>query len=240
MDIPRSLDQFQTIVENFIAETYPIILAVIVIALYSGFVFLFYRFLARKDILTLDLTKYENNYSGKLKQYFRIVVHIGLYIVLIPILIAFWTLILAMILTLFASDPDHARNALIATAVVGAIRILSYWTEELSRDVAKMLPFAVLGVFLVDSTAVHIDSIIYLIESWPELANSWWNSLILLSILEVILRVLNGVLNFIRGKKELKINLTEMSTKTGRSKEDILEDIQDDGKLNQSNILKDS
>jgi hypothetical protein len=31
-----------------------------------------------------------------------------------------------------------------------------------------------------------------------------------------------------------------MSTKTGRSKEDILEDIQDDGKLNQSNILKDS
>jgi len=64
--------------------------------------------------------------------------------------------------------------------------------------------------------------------------------LILLSILEVILRVLNGVLNFIRGKKELKINLTEMSTKTGRSKEDILEDIQDDGKLNQSNILKDS
>jgi hypothetical protein len=145
-----------------------------------------------------------------------------------------------MILTLFASDPDHARNALIATAVVGAIRILSYWTEELSRDVAKMLPFAVLGVFLVDSTSVHIDSIISLIESWPELADSWWNSLILLSILEVILRVLNGILNFIRGKKELKINLAEMSDKTGRSKEDILEDIQDDGKLNQSNTLNES
>jgi len=240
MDIPRSLDQFQTIVENFIAETYPIILAGIAIALYSGFVFLFYRFLARKDILTLDLSKYEDNYSEKFRLYFRIVIHIGLYIVLIPILIAFWTLILAMILTLFANDPDHARNALIATAVVGAIRILSYWTEELSRDVAKMLPFAVLGVFLVDSTAVHIDSIVSLIESWPELADSWWNSLILLSILEVILRILNGVLNFIRGKKELNINLAEMSDKTGRSKEDILEDIQDDGKLNQSNTLNES
>jgi hypothetical protein len=72
------------------------------------------------------------------------------------------------------------------------------------------------------------------------LANSWWNSLILLSILEVILRVLNGVLNFIRGKKELNINLAEMSDKTGRSKEDILEDIQDDGKLNQSNTLNES
>ncbi|MBT4346319.1 MAG: hypothetical protein HOD67_02005, partial [Euryarchaeota archaeon] len=72
------------------------------------------------------------------------------------------------------------------------------------------------------------------------LADSWWNSLILLSILEVILRILNGVLNFIRGKKELNINLAEMSDKTGRSKEDILEDIQDDGKLNQSNTLNES
>jgi len=240
MDVPRSLDQFQTIVENFIAETYPIILAVIAIALYSGFVFLFYRFLARKDILTLDLSKFEKNYSGKFRLYFRIVFHIGLYIVLIPILIAFWTLILAMILTLFASDPDHARNALIATAVVGAIRILSYWTEELSRDVAKMLPFAVLGVFLVDSTAVHIDSIISLIESWPELANSWWNSLILLSILEVILRAINGSYNFFWGKRQLKKKLKGVAIKTGRSEEDILNDIQDDGKLNQSNTLNES
>jgi hypothetical protein len=56
----------------------------------------------------------------------------------------------------------------------------------------------------------------------------------------VILRILNGVLNFIRGKKELNINLAEMSDKTGRSKEDILEDIQDDGKLNQSNTLNES
>jgi hypothetical protein len=31
-----------------------------------------------------------------------------------------------------------------------------------------------------------------------------------------------------------------MSNKTGRSKEDILEDIQDDGKLNQSNTLNES
>lgn len=240
MDVPRSLDQFQTIVENFIAETYPIILAVIAIALYSGFVFLFYRFLARKDILTLDLSKFEKNYSGKFRLYFRIVFHIGLYIVLIPILIAFWTLILAMILTLFASDSDHARNALIATAVVGAIRILSYWTEELSRDVAKMLPFAVLGVFLVDSTAVHIDSIISLIESWPELANSWWNSLILLSILEVILRAINGLYNFFWGKRQLKKKLKGVAIKTGRSEEDILNDIQDDGKLNQSNTLNES
>jgi hypothetical protein len=240
MDVPRSLDQFQTIFENFIAETYPIILAVIAIAVYSGFVFLFYRFLARKDILTLDLSKFEKNYSGKFRLYFRIVFHIGLYIVLIPILIAFWTLILAMILTLFASDPDHARNALIATAVVGAIRILSYWTEELSRDVAKMLPFAVLGVFLVDSTAVHIDSIISLIESWPELANSWWNSLILLSILEVILRAINGLYNFFWGKRQLKKKLKGVAIKTGRSEEDILNDIQDDGKLNQSNTLNES
>ena len=44
------------------------------------------------------------------------------YIVVVPILITFWTLVLAIILTLLSPDADHSRNALIATSVVGAVR----------------------------------------------------------------------------------------------------------------------
>ena len=105
------------------------------------------------------------------------------------------TLVLATILTLLSDGADHSRNALIATSVVGAVRILSYWTEDLSRDVAKMLPFAVLGVFLVDSTSVQWSQFEDLVGNLPGLAESFYTSMALLVILETLLRISHSLGN---------------------------------------------
>ena len=149
MDWPPTTDDISNFIDDFIAESFPTLMAIIAIAAYSGFVFMFYRLLARRDILSLDLSKYNQTMTGKIRAFFRTAAWLIQYALAIPILIAFWTVVMAVILTLLADGNDHARNALIATSVVGSVRILSYWTEDLSRDVAKMLPFAVLGVFLV-------------------------------------------------------------------------------------------
>ena len=220
--------------EDFGNETYPTLIAVIAIAAYSGFVFMFYRVLAKKDLITLDLSTYADDFSGKIKKYLRSMLFVVQYLVVIPILIAFWTLVLAAILTLLSNSTDHARNALIATAVVGAVRILSYWTEELSRDVAKMLPFAVLGVFLVDSTSIKWSEFQELVSSLPQLAESFLSSLILLAILETLLRIITTI-SRIRSKRWKRKRLQkELSRKTGRKVDDIRDDIRDDGSLNLS------
>ena len=114
------------------------------------------------------------------------------------------------------------------------VRILSYWTEDLSRDVAKMLPFAVLGVFLVSSISVEFSEFEELIENRNELAQSYLNSLILLSILETILRIYHGLRELIGGQRRVNKKLNKMAKKTGRSKSDIREDMLDDGILNHS------
>jgi hypothetical protein len=155
MAIPTTQDELLLILRDFSTDTFPTLMAIIAIAAYSGFVFMFYRILAKKDLLTLDLSKYADDFGGKVKKYLRSVLFVIQYVVVVPVLIAFWTLVLAVILTLLSDSSDHARNALIATSVVGAVRILAYWTEDLSKDVAKMLPFAVLGVYLVSSTSVQ-------------------------------------------------------------------------------------
>ena len=141
---------------------------------------------------------------------------------------------MAVILTLLADGDDHARNALIATSVVGSVRILSYWTEELSRDVAKMLPFAVLGVFLVSSISVEFSEFEELVENRNQLAQSYINSLILLSILETVLRIYHGLRELIGGQHRVNKKLKKMAKETGRSKSDIREDMLDDGILNHS------
>ena len=219
---------------DFGRETYPTLMAIIAIAVYSGFVFMFYRILAKKDLLTLDLSKYADDFGGKIKKYLRSVLFVVQYIVVVPILIAFWTLVLAVILTLLSDSSDHTRNALIATSVVGAVRILAYWTEDLSRDVAKMLPFAVLGVYLVSSTSVQWSEFRELLESLPELAKSFFSSLVLLAILETLLRIVT-TLKRIRSKRwKRKKMQKEISRETGRSVVDIRSDIKDDGSLNMS------
>ena len=234
VDIPTTQDEVLELIIDFGRETYPTLIAIIAIAVYSGFVFMFYRILAKKDLLTLDLSKYADDFGGKVKKYLRSVLFVIQYVVVVPVLIAFWTLVLAVILTLLSDSSDHARNALIATSVVGAVRILAYWTEELSRDVAKMLPFAVLGVYLVSSTSVQWSEFRELLESLPELAKSFFSSLVLLAILETLLRI-TSTLSRIRSKRwKRKKMQKEISKKTGRSVVDIRADIRDDGSLNMS------
>ena len=234
MDIPTTREDVLELLVDFGRETYPTLMAIIAIAVYSGFVFMFYRILAKKDLLTLDLSKYADDFGGKVKKYLRSVLFVIQYIVVVPILIAFWTLVLAVILTLLSDSSDHARNALIATSVVGAVRILAYWTEDLSRDVAKMLPFAVLGVYLVSSTSVQWSEFRELLESIPELAKSFFSSLVLLAILETLLRIVS-TLSRIRTKRwKRKKMQKKISRETGRSVVDIRDDIRDDGELNLS------
>ncbi len=234
VDIPATREDVLELLVDFGRETYPTLMAIIAIAVYSGFVFMFYRILAKKDLLTLNLSKYADDFGGKVKKYLRSVLFVIQYIVVVPILIAFWTLVLAVILTLLSDSSDHARNALIATSVVGAVRILAYWTEDLSRDVAKMLPFAVLGVYLVSSTSVQWSAFQELLESLPELAKSFFSSLVLLAILETLLRIVS-TLSRIRAKRwKRKKMQKEISRETGRSVVDIRDDIRDDGALNLS------
>jgi hypothetical protein len=97
-----------------------------------------------------------------------------------------------------------------------------------------MLPFAVLGVFLVDSTSVKWSEFQDLLSNLPQLAESFLSSLILLAILETILRIVTTI-HRIRSKRwKRKRMQKELSRKTGRKVADIKEDIKDDGSLNMS------
>jgi hypothetical protein len=234
MDIPTNMSDVEELVRIIIEEAYPTLGAIIAISAYSVFVFIFYRALAKRDLITLDLVHYSDNFGGKIKKYSRTIIFVMQYIVIVPVLITFWTLVLAIILTLLSPDADHSRNALIATSVVGAVRILSYWTEDLSRDVAKMLPFGVLGVFLVGDAQIQISEIESLFSSLSEIASSFFSSLFLIAVLESILRSISAISNLISLRRKNLNKKKEIAKEIGRSVKDIRADIQDDGRLNYS------
>ena len=176
--------------ESFAVQVLPTFAAILGIVLYSTFVYRFYRYLAKKDLIDADFSQYSEGFTGFMKRLVDGIMLIVQNILFAPFLISFWVLILAIILTLLSGGDDLYWNVLVATSVVGAVRVISYFSEDLARDVAKMLPFAVLGVFLVDSGAFNWEAVSLLWDQLDDFAISFASSMLLVIILETTLRVI--------------------------------------------------
>jgi len=180
-----------TNLESFTDQVLPVFAAIVGIVVYSTFVFKFYRFLATRDLIDVDFTQYSDGFTGFLKRLVNGILLIIQNILFAPFLISFWVLILAVILTLLSGGGDLYWNVLVATSIVGSVRVISYFSEDLSRDVAKMLPFAVLGVFLVDAGSFNWDAVSTLWGQLDVFAISFASSMVLVVLLETILRILS-------------------------------------------------
>ena len=180
-----------TDLESFADQVLPAFAAIVGIVLYSTFVFKFYRFLAKKDLIDADFSQYSLGFTGFMKRLIDGLLLIVQNILFAPFLISFWVLILAVILTLLSGGDDLYWNVLVATSVVGSVRVISYFSEDLARDVAKMLPFAVLGVFLVDSGSFNWDAVSILWGQLDDFAISFASSMTLVVLVETVLRILS-------------------------------------------------
>ncbi len=128
----------------------PVALYILGMSIYTLFVFKFYRFLASKDIFTFDLSRYEASRHRAVRVVVDTAFYIAKYLFIFPVVAFFWFAAFTVLLSFLAPDRPFSDILLVALAVVGTIRISAYLTEELSRDLAKILPFAVLGIFIVN------------------------------------------------------------------------------------------
>jgi len=93
---------------------------------------------------------------------------------------------------------------LVSVAVVAVVRATAYYKEDLSKDLAKMLPFALLGIFLVDVSFFTITSSLDVLKQLPANINLLVYYLAFIIALEFVLRIAYGIkiLIFGEAKKE--------------------------------------
>lgn len=127
----------------------PLVVFVTGIVLYSIFIFEFYRFIARRDIFQLRLKQYATGLEH-LGNAVRFLLYWAEYILLFPVLTVLWFLAFTAFLAFLAAGHGVETVLLVSMAVVTSIRITAYYDEDLSRDLAKMLPFAILGIVVVE------------------------------------------------------------------------------------------
>ncbi|RDJ31486.1 MAG: hypothetical protein DWQ18_02115 [Crenarchaeota archaeon] len=123
-------------------------LYVIGMVVYAIFVWNFYRFIARREIIKINFEKY--NRDDRVSP-LKVAAYVGSYVFLFPIIIYVWFLVYSMFMFILAKDMPMGVVLLIAISVIASTRITSYYKEDLAKDVGKLLPFALLGVFLTSS-----------------------------------------------------------------------------------------
>lgn len=191
---PAQLEAVQLSQEELLDAWLALLPNVLGIVVYLIFIFEFYRFVARRDVFELRLRGYARGPLGRgiagVENALRIVFYLVEYVVVYPILIIVWYLAFVVLLAFLALGLGVETLLLIAMAVVAAIRVTAYYSEDLSRDLAKMLPLALLGVVILQgASAVSFEESLELALEVPAHWRIVLSYLLFLVPLELALRI---------------------------------------------------
>ena len=170
----------------------PVTVYVFGMAVYALFVFRFYRFVAARDMFELDLSRYEESRFRLVRAFLQLLMYVVKYILLFPVFAFFWFAVLTVILSLLSKEESFPDILLMALVTVGAIRVTSYMSEDLSRDLAKILPFAVLAIFIIDASFFTLGESLDVLMEVRDYSEHILYYLVFLIALEFALRLLMG------------------------------------------------
>lgn len=166
---------------------------VVSIAIYSILIWHFYRYIARRDCFKISPRRHKK-VIGFLKYF--------LFFPFVAFLFFAGFSLMMLFLTKSYEIPDVLSTSF---AIIAAIRICAYYSEDLSKDIAKMLPFALLAIFLVNASYFRFSDITAKIGSLPEFFTVCIQFIVFIILMEWILRILLAIRYAIFPKKRQMI-----------------------------------
>jgi len=194
--------------QNFIASLPPVVgdffnflILVLLVVIYSIFIWKFYKFIAKKNILGLDLNKYNKSTHPFFAKLFAGGLYFIEYIIILPFLIFFWFAVFTLFL-IFLSELEIHILLIVSATIVAAIRMASYYKEDLSKDIAKLLPFTLLAVSILTPNFFNVERIFTHFNELPNFFGKITYYLIFIIILEIILRFFDFIFSLFGLKEE--------------------------------------
>ena len=172
------------------------------VAIYAVVIFNLYRFMSKRDIFNLDFSRFEKRSHPVFRKTVHLVLYIAKYLLIFPLFAFFWFGVLVVMVAFLSRTKEVEDLLLIAMAVLTSVRVTSYYTEDLSRDIAKMLPFALLGIFLIDLRYFNVESSTALLNrvgaEWTSIFYYWTFIVLLELTLRITEPYLKGICNSFR------------------------------------------
>jgi len=202
---------FVNMYKDFILSTpayvgifFKLLFLILIVLAYSIFVWKFYRFIATKNFLELNLAKYNTSQQPAVARTIGIVFYFFEYILILPFLIFFWFAVFAIFLIVLTDSLTVDTVIIISATVIAVIRMTAYYKEDLSKDIAKLLPFTLLSVSILSPGFFNIERIIGHIASIPEFFGEIMLYLFLIIAIEIILRFFDFIFSLFGLEEELE------------------------------------
>jgi hypothetical protein len=167
---------------------------IIMISVYSLIIWHFYRFLAQRDCFT-----FHHSFHPR-------IINMLKYMFCFPFVAFIFFIGLSLMLLFITKDYDITILLTTAFAYVAAVRIVSYYSQDLARDLSKMLPLAILALVIIDPAYFSFGDIIYKIVTIPLFFTLCIKYILYIVIMEWILRLLLSI------RLRMKSTSTDLTT----------------------------
>ena len=175
----------------------------ILIAISAFIILKFYLTLSKKNFIHLDLRRYNTSEHPSFHKLFAVLFYFIEYILIMPILILLWFVLLSGVLLLLASERAAGQILILSGAVIMAVRLLAYYNEEISKELAKLFPFIALSIFLLTPGAFEITSFLEKLRELPGLLENTVYFFIIIFIFEIVIRVIYTISELFKGHEEV-------------------------------------
>ena len=122
--------------------------------------------------------------------------------IILPFLVLFWFAIFSMFLLVLSESQSAQQILLISAAIIASTRITAYISEDLSKDIAKIMPFTVLAMFVLGSQFFNLENIFLKISQIPVLFNHVLMFVIFIFVTEFVLRGVHSIIQLIYSSSE--------------------------------------
>ena len=153
---------------------------------YGIFIWNFYRFLARREMIPLPLTKYQTD-GKKITSIFGYVIK---YVFIFPLVVLVWFVVYSTFLFFMAPDLPRDIVFLVVISLVVTVRISAYYKEDLAKDFAKLIPFALLGIFLTSNIFFTTEQLLDRLDDFIPFIGKIIGFVVYAILVEATLRIL--------------------------------------------------
>lgn len=197
---------------DFQGLIFPLLVYTLLIAAYGIFVWAYYKSVSKRDLFKLEVRDHRKQWRVRIGYVLK-------YLILFPVLVFLWFAALTIILFFLSKSQSVQNILLLSMAMVAAARITAYYKETLSEEISKILPLAVLGIFVIEPAFFSLSLTVSRFYEVASLTGLLFNYLLFTVILEFILRVLLTVKQrFSRSTRVKAVEVQLRRKKDGRKK----------------------
>ena len=195
-EIVIAYNGFLSVLPPFFQTFFNFFFLALLIFLYAAFIWKFHNFVSHKNIFNLNLKQYNTAEHPLLERFNDIGLYLLEYIIIMPILIFFWFSIFGVSLIIF-TDLQIDSVLVISAVIVAAIRITAYSNEEISKEVAKLLPLNLLAISLLVPGFFEVDRVLGNVSQIPGFFSVILGYLLFIMVLETILRLFDFIFSLL-------------------------------------------